>query len=569
MNKIVKKRNRGKLERKILLRLCMIFFLVMLITSASIILVHFEKTVEDKREELEMKTEIAALSIPSFLSKTEKDSDDISIDEIMELASTRGEVIDGWFENGTDEWYDKCCEELREDMPNYELDDLFAYKVLRDENGELINEMEIILDVPASGHSNYSFGDHFGPSVAFETIKHVYETGKTETYNQSAYNESGFVLVTYAPIKYHDGTVCAVMGSEIKLSRILMTVLYENELLLIVAAVNCLILGTVIFIFIKKSIVKPVSILSNHIENFVSDNNDLYFKPVTEIHTNDEIERIADDFNDLAQRIIDYTKKMTEKSAEEERLKLDLDVARQIRTTVSSEVRYPAFPERTDFDLCVSLKHTILNKCSYCNYFLVDANKLFIIFGDSHGSSLASMIMSIISVAYIKSFAKMGFEPQKIAFEANNQLCSIEKKDQGLTTGAIIAEIDLKNGIMKYVNAGMPPILIKKAGEGFAAEKANLSFSLGQMRGITFEQNTVRLWQGNTILFTSYGVSEMINPSGEKYTIERLQKNVTNISSNLCELNKMIERLEENLDNFRQDAPILMDTAILGFRYFG
>ena len=335
------------------------------------------------------------------------------------------------------------------------------------------------------------------------------------------------------------------------------------------AVANFFIFAVVVYLFIRKSVVQPVGIISRHMNRFVSNEGSLEYEPITEIFTRDEIEQIADDFNSLATRTIDYTRNLAAKSTEEERLRVDLDVASQIRKVVSSETAYPAFPERRDFDLCASLRHTTYNKCSFCNYFFTDTNRLIIVIGESLGNSLASMIFSVLSVSYIKCFAKMGFEPAKIASETNNQLCSIEKKDSGLTVGAIIAEIDLKSGTMKYVNAGMPPMLIKKPGENFVLAKADLPFSLGQMRGVSFEQNTVQLYQGSTVLLTSFGVSEMGDPDGNKYGFEKLIDVMNRITGSVYDLDKTIAELESDLEKFRSDSPTAFDTAILGFRYFG
>ena len=209
------------------------------------------------------------------------------------------------------------------------------------------------------------------------------------------------------------------------------------------------------------------------------------------------------------------------------------------------------------------------NKCSFVNYFFTDTNHLFLVIGESLGNSFSSMIFSILSISYIKGYAKRGFDPYKIAAETNNELCSAEKKDSGLTVGAVIACVDLKMGTMKYVNAGMPPILIKKPGDNFTPDKANLPFSLGQMRGVSFEQNTIQLYQGSTVLFTSFGVTEMSGQNGTLYGYDRLVDVMNRISGNVYALNDTINELEKDLDAFGDSSARSHDTAILGFRYFG
>ena len=566
----MKKKKIGKLERKVIISMTVIYLVGMIATLFVIFWGFFDDISKDLKQDL---VAIAGDIRVCLVDDAELNDLEMTYDgsEIVQNDYLQlGDYIDNWLENGVDDHYNVSIDRLTKMAELLSLNDVFVYKAAKDESGKLVNDMTIVFDTPmVSDLKNYQLGDHFGKSQAFEAIKKVYETGMIQPYDHVGYNSSGLVFVAFAPIKYSDGSVSAVIGVESSVNNIIKKVVDNYSFLLIDAAVNFHVFGLAVFIFIKISIVKPVGIISDHMNKFVSDESSLSFTPVTEIHTSDEIQQIADDFNSLAQRTIDYTKNLAAKTSKEERLRVDYDVASQMRKVISSEMSYPAFPERTDFDLCASLNHTKFNKCSFCNYFFTDTNRLVIVVGESLGDSLASMIFSVLSVSYIKCFAIMGFDPYKIASETNNQLCSIEKKDAGLTVGAFIADIDLKNGVMRYVNAGMPPMLIKKPGENFELAKADLPFNLGQMRGVSFEQNTLQLYQGSAVFLTSTGVTEMSDPKGDKYGFDRLLDVMNRITGNVYDLDKAIKELENDLDNFRNDAPVPSDTTILGFRYFG
>lgn len=566
---MVKEAKKVMLERKLILSMIIIFLVVMLSTSFTIIIGFIEDEIESSKKDL---VGIAQAAREELLYLTPEQTEGMVDDEINTLLAEYqniGKSIDRWLEHGADDYYNECYDRFIEFRYDHGLNDVFFYKAKRDENGKLVNDMTIIFDTPDFDGMKYGLGEDFGPSRAFETIKKAYETGETQTMDKLAANASGFILLAFEPLKYDDGTVCAVAGVEMDIKSIVLRVLAENYFIILDSVINFVIFGVVIFIFLRQSIVKPVRVISEHMNKFVSDEEALSFTPITEIHTNDEIQQIADDFNSLAQRTIDYTKNLAVKTSTQERHRVDYDVANQMRKVISSELSYPAFPERSDFDLCASLNHTKYNKCSFCNYFFTDTNRLVIVIGESLGDNLASMIFSVLSVSYIKCFSIMGFDPYKIASETNNQLCSIEKKDKGLTVAAIIADIDLKTGVMRYVNAGMPPILIKKPGENFALAKAELPFTLGQMRGVSFEQNTLQLNQGSVFFLTSFGVTEMNDPKGNKYGFERLTNVMNRITGNVYDLDKAIKELENDLDSFRCDAPVPTDTTILGFRYFG
>ena len=568
--KVGKKRKLGNTVTVIMLFL---FLAGMITTIFTIFGMFFQKKVREKQDMLAY----CARLVPCVLWNGEEDFSDVNTQNLKDYVQTymvfennhSGEIVNRWLANGKDETYEtvyKQCSALKSAL---EVSSLFIYQAKQDASGALLNDMVMVLDASSSRRVRYDLGDVFGKTKAFETVEQVYRTGEPATYDEAAVNYSGFILISYAPVKDADGNVIAVAGAEITLTSILMSVIKDNWMLMLDEIVDFLVLGVAVTIFIKKRIVKPVGILSSHMRDFVADETNLTVQSISDIHTNDELEQMADDFNALAWRIVHYAENLEEKTAEDERIKVDLTVARQIRNIISSETAYPAFPERTSFDLCLSLKHTIYNKCSFCKYFFTDTNRLCVVVGEALGENLASLIFSALSVSYIKSTAKMGFEPYKVAAEVNNNLCSIEKKDKGLTVGAVIADIDLQNGVMRYINAGMPPILFKEPGEAFAFGKARLPFSLGQMPGISFQQHTIRLCQGSTVLFTSYGVSEMRAPDGEDYSMQRLLNSVNCISAETYELDRIIAQIEDDLERFRNDAPIQRDTTILGFRYFG
>ena len=560
------------LEKKVTFMMAILFIIALSTTLISIVVMNFEKDLNEKRNNLMYCAEMVSLAVQYPDEKVSVVTEsgvkrylDSYTDEELNKGSNS---IDLWLTEGENEDYNKIDENLNKLRSSLGVSELFVYKAKTDANGNIKNDFVILFDAPATGKV-YALGEEFGKSAAFDMVNKVYETGEPQLEDSKSYSKTRFMLVAYAPIKDEAGKVSAIAGAQVSLSSVMASVFKDNWFMLLDEAIDFLLLGLALAFFIKKSIITPVDTLSKHMSDFVSDESGLEYTPINEIKTNDELEQMCDDFNALAERVVDYTKDIKEKTAEQEHIKADLNVASQIRSIISGKTIYPAFPERTDFDLCLSMQHTINNKCSFANYFFVDTNKLYIVIGEALGSNLASIIFSALSLSYIKSTAKMGLEPYRVAAEVNNNLCSIEKKDRGLTIGAVIAEIDLKEGIMRYVNAGMPPLLIKNPGESFTLDKASLPFSLGQMHGVAFRQNTLNLSQGSTVLFTSYGVSETVGSNGSDYSMQRLLKNVNDLTRDVYELDKIIYGVENDLDNFRGDTPLKNDTAILGFRYFG
>lgn len=483
-----------------------------------------------------------------------------------------GESTERWLENGVDDEYLKIEENLRNIKSIYNLEYLYISSPCFNENGEMINDMIYIFDVMIEGEDPAMFGslgEHTGEVDVYQYLYQIYHTGEIVKFDIITESKFGSLLSAYVPVFADDGTVCAMVGVDIDMVEILANVRAETIRIVAVLALLVSIFAIIFILYMRKNIVEPVNTLSEHMNRFVTEGADLEYRPVRTISTKDEIEQMAHDFNSMAQAIIDYTSNLERTTVEKERMRADLDVAAHIRASISTEITYPAFPDRNDFELYASLKNTVFNKCSFCNYFMTDENHLYIIVGESAGRSLSSMLVAILASTNIQCFAKMGYQPYRIAIETNNQLSNVEKNDKELSVGAIIAEIDLKTGIMRYVNAGMPPILIKKVGESFDFETAAVQFTIGEMKGVSFTQETIQLRQGNTVMFTSNGVPEMKNTYKVQFTEERIKSEINSIAGGVYDLKEIVDSFEEKLDRFRENEPVEQDTTILAFRYFG
>lgn len=477
-----------------------------------------------------------------------------------------------WIENGEDESYDIKMKDLEGIHSIFGLTDLYVYRPCYDENGELANEVVYIIDIHSQSIDTvetHTLGDRVDNINEYDEMKKALETGEVQTTDKLRIGDEEELLTALVPMKLDNGEYYAVAVVCASMSGVVAAAATSSLIMLVVFEIVVIIFAAAMLIFVGNSIIKPIKILSGRMDNYVTSGAGLSEQLVTEIHTHDEIEQMADNFNSMAESIRQYTRDMQDMTVNQERLRAELDVAGSIRSAVSSDMSLPAFSERNDFELYASLKNTVYNSCSFCKYFLMDEDHLIIVLGESVGKNLPSMLMSMLASTNICALAGMGVEPYKIAYDTNNSLCGFERNNMSMTVSALIIKIELSSGEMKYVNAGMPPVIIKDCGEEYVCESGEMQFNLGEMHGVSFSQNTIHLSQGNTIFLTSYGVPEMKNNDDEKFTQSRLVNEINDISKQHYQLTEMTDELEMRLDAFRMGREIELDTTILGFRYFG
>ena len=482
------------------------------------------------------------------------------------------ERVKGWLEKGPDEYYNVTENDMYSIKSEFGLSDLYVYKPTMDDDGNLNDEAVFIFDIVEDGDNSVikmQLGQSYKRLHEYELAKKAYQTKEPQFCENYAPNGRSPMLLAVVPMMLDNGEVYAVVGLTIPMLSITKSAVNVSIAMVLVFACVIVIFAIVNLLFIRRTIIRPVKLLSKSMNTFVSGGNEYHYTPVTEIHTRDEIEQMTDNFNSMAESIIKKTHDLEQAAMTQERMRTELDVSGTIRSALSAESTYPAFPERKDFELYASLKNTVYNNCSFCNYYLTGNDHLFIVLGESVGKTLPSILMSMLAAESIHCLAEMDVPPCRIAAETNDQLCSFERNDRNMTVCAMIIEIDLSDGMMKYINAGMPPMILKIAGEPYQAEEETMQFNLGEMRGVSFTQKTVQLQQGNSLIITSHGVSEMRNRGGEIFTGQRLVEEVNRLSSTQYYLNDIIGGLEERLEQFRQDRAIELDTTILGFRYFG
>lgn len=482
------------------------------------------------------------------------------------------EQIGTWLEKGPDAAYEETYGLLLSIKKAYGLQYLYASIPCLDQSGAMINDTVYVFDAMIPGEDPAMFGvlgEHSGEVDVYEQCKYVYTTGNTVKSDVITNSEFGWLLSVYVPMKNDAGVPVGWIGVDIEMTQLIHNVNMQTFIIVSLIAGMIAVFALIFILYFRRRVVAPVKELSTHMNNFVSHSAGIDYKPVSTISTNDEIEQMADDFNSMAKSILSYTVNLEKSTVERERLRSEMNVSEQIRSSLAGDMEYPAFPDRSEFEVCGSMKNTVFNKNSYCSCFLTDENTLFLVVGESVGRSLASMLATILAATNIRCYAKMGYQPYRIAVETNNQISIFCKDRSELTVQAMIAQIDLKTGVMKYVNAGMPPVLLKETGTGFAYENKPVGFNLGQMPGISFTQESVRLTQGNMVMLMSHGVPDMKNEKGMEFTSPYVEAGINMIAAREYDLHKMSDLFDNMLANFRGNAELESDTSTILFRYFG
>lgn len=241
------------------------------------------------------------------------------------------------------------------------------------------------------------------------------------------------------------------------------------------------------------------------------------------IQTGDEIQALSDSFSRMMNDIDEYVVNLAKMTAEKERIGAELNVATQIQADMLPRI-FPAFPERTEFDIYASMNPAKEVGGDFYDFFLVDDDHLAIVIADVSGKGVPAALFMVIAKTLIKNHAQLGECPADVFTSVNNQLC--EGNEAGLFVTAWMGILSLTDGRFTYVNAGHNPPLLMKKGGIFQYMKSRPGFVLAGMEDIRYRQSEIFLEPGDRIYIYTDGVTEATDIRDNLYGEERLEQNL-------------------------------------------
>ena len=265
--------------------------------------------------------------------------------------------------------------------------------------------------------------------------------------------------------------------------------------------------------------VKPIQELSDGVREISSGN----FDKKLSIHTGDEIEHLATCFNAMTDELKTYMNNLTKITAEKEHIKTELDVAKNIQTSMLPNI-FPAFPDRKEFDIYAKMNAAKEVGGDFYDFYLLDENHLVVTIADVSGKGIPAALFMMISKTILKNFSMTMTNPDDFAAVmslSNNQLC--QNNDAMMFVTVFMGMLDIKTGEFVFVNGGHnPPLVYHKATDSYEYLKVKKNFVLGGMEDIDFIQQSIKLEKGDSLFLYTDGVTEALNPDNELYGEERL-----------------------------------------------
>lgn len=306
-----------------------------------------------------------------------------------------------------------------------------------------------------------------------------------------------------------------------------------------------------IFFLIKKVIVNNIHKINSSLAK-ITDGN---LNETVDVRSNEEFAVLSDDINSTVNTLKRYIKET------DERIDKELEFARRIQHSALPSV-FPPYPNRNEFDIFAQMDTAKEVGGDFYDFYLLGENKLAFLIADVSSKGIPAAMFMMTAKTLIKGLAESGIEPSEVFTKANNKLCN--NNEAGMFVTAWLGIIDLNTGLLKYVNAGHNPPLIKRSGEIFEFLQVKPNLFLAGIENIKYKTYELQLYPEDEIFLYTDGVTEASDVSnilfGEKRLLKSLNENHNLSVTQLC------HKVKKDVDKFVGDAKQFDDITLLSVK---
>ena len=249
---------------------------------------------------------------------------------------------------------------------------------------------------------------------------------------------------------------------------------------------------------------------------------------------------------------------------EQERIARELSMARDIQASALPQT-FPAFPDRTEFDLFASMTPAREVGGDFYDFFLIDSDHLALVIADVSDKGVPAALFMMASKTLIRNELMAGCDPATALERVNLQLC--ERNPSKMFVTVWLAVLELSTGKGLACNAGHENPCIRRAGGAFELLKYRHDVFVGGLKRAKYRNRAFELHPGDCVFVYTDGVPEATNAVKAMFRAELLIDTLNRDANASPE--ELIHRVHEEVELFTGHAPQFDDMTMLCCEYRG
>ena len=392
--------------------------------------------------------------------------------------------------------------------------------------------------------------------------------GAGKLYDISNTDRYGWMCTGGVPVKNAAGEIVCFVLADVTLGSVgagIRSFLWQYSLAM---AVTVVLVGWLMSRRMKKMLVTPINQIARAAEQYVNARlggrtETSYFEDLN-IRTGDEVENLSLVMADMERGLNDYEVNLTRITAEKERIGTELSLATRIQADMMPGI-YPAFPDRSEFDIYAVMEPAREVGGDFYDFFLVDDDHLAMVMADVSGKGVPAALFMMASKIILANNTMMGRSPGKVLEATNDAICSNNREEMFVTVWLGILEIS--TGTVTAANAGHEYPVLRRRGSGFELLKDKHGFVIGGLDHMKYKEYSFTLSPGEDLFIYTDGLTEATDGSQNLFGTERVLE-ALNAEPDRSP-RALLEGVHRAVDRFVGEAEQFDDLTMLCLKYLG
>ena len=313
--------------------------------------------------------------------------------------------------------------------------------------------------------------------------------------------------------------------------------------------------------FLKHEFVKPVKKIIGEAARFTEENTAPEQNVLHNISSITEIQALGYSVAKMETDTLQYMQNLMHVTAERERIDTELSLATRIQANMLPNI-FPAFPDRTEFDIHASMTPAKEVGGDFYDFFLIDDDHLGLVMADVSGKGVPAALFMMMAKILLSNYAMMGGTPHEVLERLNGTFC--KNNDDSMFVTVWFGIYTISTGKVIAANAGHEYPIIKHGENGFEIMKDRHGFVIGGMCGLKYRDYEFELASGDTLFLYTDGVPEATDADGKMFGTERLLETLSAAANGTAK--ELLEAVSTDVEAFVGTAPQFDDLTMLAIK---
>ena len=313
--------------------------------------------------------------------------------------------------------------------------------------------------------------------------------------------------------------------------------------------------------FLKHQFVNPVKMIIGEAARFAKENTAAEDMALQDISNIAEIRALGASVAKMETDTLQYMQNLMQVTAERERIDTELSLANRIQANMLPNI-FPAFPDRTEFDIHASMTPAKEVGGDFYDFFLIDEDHLGLVMADVSGKGVPAALFMMMAKILMYNYAVMGGTPHEVLERLNSTIC--KNNDDSMFVTVWFGIYTISTGKVTAANAGHEYPIIKHGDKGFEILKDRHGFVIGGMSGLKYRDYEFNLEPGDMLFLYTDGVPEATQADGNMFGTERLLDALNSKAHGTTM--ELLENVRGEVEAFVGDAPQFDDLTMLAIK---